>query len=389
MAPRRTAAASPTLAAERLQLVLRLGQRISSMLDVETLLPEACHLIAEAFGYDTVGINLRDPLHERRLYQAAAYPPDRLLPRSFRLSVERGLTGWVARNGRPRLVNDVARDPRYVPGPGRSTRSELDVPLKVAGRTIGVLNVESERVDAFAEHDVPYLEGLAGQLAQAIENARLAAQARELAAAEERARLARDLHDETIQALVAIARQVDLLALDLDDPPRARERVEAIHGQVERTLQGVRRLSRNLRPAVLQDLGLVPAIRAHAEELAPLGLRVDVRVGGHPSRLPAPVEEAVYRVTQEALSNALRHAAADRATVELDFSPREFVLVVADTGRGFDADRRPAPGEGQGLVGMRDRAARIGAELSVRSRPGRGTTVRLLVPLAVTVLERP
>ncbi len=358
------------------------------MLDVETLLPEACRLIADAFGYDTVGINLLDPLHERRLYQAAAYPSERLLPRSFRLSVERGLTGWVARSGRSRLVNDVARDPRYVPGPGRSTRSELDVPLKVAGRTIGVLNVESERVDAFEQDDVPYLEGLAGQLAQAIENARLAVQARELAAAEERARLARDLHDETAQALVAIARQMDLLALDLEEPSRARERLESIHSQVDRTLQGVRRLSRNLRPAVLQDLGLVAAIRGHAAELGTLGLRVTVKVSGDPVRLAPLLEEAVYRVSQEALSNVLRHAEADRASLTLAFSERELVLTVVDAGRGFDPDRRGAPQEGVGLRGMRDRAAGIGAELSVRSQPERGTTVRLVVPLAVTVLER-
>ncbi len=366
---------------------MRLGQRISSLLDVDTLLPEACRLIAEAFSYDTVGINLLDPLDERRLYQAAAHPSERALPRSFRVPLGRGLTGWVARHGRSRLVNEVARDPLYIPGPGRETRSELDVPLKVGGRTIGVLNVESGRPNAFVEDDVPYLEGLAGQLAQAIENARLAARARQLAAAEERARLARDLHDETIQALVAIARQVDLLALDLDNRARAGERIEAIHGQVARTLQGVRRLSQNLRPAVLEDLGLVAAIRAHAEELAGLGLRVDVSIVGTPARLPPPVEYAAYRVTQEALSNVARHSGASEATVELRFSPRELLLAITDRGAGFAGQERGSRPEGQGLVGMRDRAAEIGADLYVESRPGAGTTVRLWVPLELTVLE--
>src|SRR5262249_5935846 len=101
-----------------------------------------------------VGINLVDPLDAARLYQAAAFPPGRRLPRAFRVPLGRGLTGWVARYGRPRLVNDVSREPRYIAGPGRErTRAELDVPLKVGGRTLGVLNVESERAGAFAHDD--------------------------------------------------------------------------------------------------------------------------------------------------------------------------------------------------------------------------------------------
>jgi hypothetical protein len=96
------------------------------------VLPEACRLIAEAFSYDLVGINLLDPLDDQRLYQAAPHLRERMLPRSFRVPLGRGLTGWVTRYGRPRLSNDVRREPLYVPGPGRETRSELDVPLNIA-----------------------------------------------------------------------------------------------------------------------------------------------------------------------------------------------------------------------------------------------------------------
>src|SRR5919199_2504644 len=106
---------SAPLAPERLQLVLELGRRVTSLLDLNTLLPEACRLIADAFGYDLVGINLLDPLDDQRLYQAAAHPPERLLPRSFRVPLDRGMTGWVARHGRPRLSNDVRRERLYVP----------------------------------------------------------------------------------------------------------------------------------------------------------------------------------------------------------------------------------------------------------------------------------
>jgi signal transduction histidine kinase len=373
-----------------MELVLQLGQRVTALLDLERLLPEACRLIAEAFGYDLVGINLVDPLDPERLYQAATYPSDRKFPRSFRVPLGRGLTGWVALHGRPRLANDVRREPLYIVGPGReATRSELDVPLRLAERTLGVLNVESERRDAFAAEDVPYLQGLAGQLAQAIENARLAAQSRELAAAEERARVARDLHDETIQALVGLGRQLDLLALDLEEPDHApaMQRLDRIQALVARTLDGVRRLSRNLRPAALEDLGLVAALRSLAADLGALGLQVDVAVHGQAARLPRAIEEAAYRVAQEALSNVARHAGVAEARLELTFSASELVLCVLDRGVGFaPAEAMPA-GDGQGLQSMRDRARQIGADLEVSSQPGGGTRVRLWVPLELTLLE--
>jgi two-component system NarL family sensor kinase len=369
-----------SLEADRLRLVLQLGRRVTSMLDLDTLLPEACHLIADAFEYDMVGISLLDPLDATRLFQAAAFPPERRLPRSFRVPLGSGLTGWVAEHGEPLLVEDVTADPRYIAGPGRErTRSELDVPLKLGDRTIGVLNVESEWLGAFAEDDVPYLQGLAGQLAQAIENARLAARARDLAAAEERARLARDLHDETIQALVALGRQLDLLGLDLADATRAAERLERIQTLLASTLDGVRRLSQNLRPAALEDLGLVAALRS-----LDLGIDVVVEIRGTPTRLSHTIEYAVYRVAQEALSNAARHSGAPHASVVLAFSEEELVLEVLDAGRGFGPGGRSA---GQGLHSMRDRSADIGAELRVESRPGSGTLVRLSVPLALTLLD--
>jgi two-component system sensor histidine kinase UhpB len=373
--------------AQRLRLVLALGQRVTSILDREVLLPEACRLIARAFGYDLVGISLLDPLDASRLYQAAAFPPERRLPRSFRVPVGRGLTGWVARTGRPSLVNDVLADPRYIVGPGREhIRAELDVPLKLGQRTIGVLNLESERRGAFSAADIPYLQGLAGQLAQAIENARLAADSRQLAAAEERARIARDLHDETVQALVALARQLDLLALDLPHPTQAAERLERIQTLLASTLEGVRRMSQHQRPAALEDLGLVAALRAHAEAWSDLGLHVRLDVEGEPKRLPPAIEYAVYRVAQEALSNVARHAGVGEVDVELRFSPDELVLCVADAGHGFSTRRTPP---GQGLLGMRDRAAEIGAELEIASdTTGRGTRVRLWVPLQLTMLDR-
>lgn len=376
-------------AAERLQLVLELGRRVTSILDLDTLLPEACRLVAQTFDYDLVGISLLDPLDDQRLYQAAAFPPERALPRTFRVPLNRGLTGWVARHGRSRLANDVSQEPLYIPGPGRNTQSELDVPLRVGKRTIGVLNIESERPYVFSIDDVPYLEGVAVLLAQAIENAHLARRGRDLAAAEERARIARDLHDETVQALVAIGRQLELLRLDLADPVRSQARLDTLHELVDRTREGLARLQHNLRPRVLEDLGLPAALDALSQESAALGLRAVVHVIGPRRRFSPSIEYAVYRVAQEALSNAARHAGVGEATVELVLSDDALTLTVTDAGVGFLQRKIDPDALTGGLTSMRDRAHEIGAELRIDSTPGKGTCVRLVVPIRPTIVDRP
>jgi signal transduction histidine kinase len=186
---------------------------------------------------------------------------------------------------------------------------------------------------------------------------------------------------------VALGRQLDLLALDLPHVDNiASERLERIQTLLASTLDGVRRMSQNQRPAALEDLGLVAALRAHADAWRDLGLHVTLQICGEPRRLSSAIEYAVYRVAQEALSNVARHAGVADADVELRFSPVELSLSVTDTGDGFATRRTPA---GQGLLGMRDRAAAIGAELEITSpsSTGRGTRVRLWVPLKLTLLD--
>src|SRR4029450_6496381 len=120
-----------------------------------------------------------------------------------------GMVGWAAATGETQLANDTLADPHFFQGPGLSTRSELDVPLKVGGRVLGVLVIGSEQPNAFAEDDVPFVETLADQIAVAIENARLLERARELAVSEERNRLARDIHDTLAQTLTAMVLELD------------------------------------------------------------------------------------------------------------------------------------------------------------------------------------
>lgn len=373
---------------ERLRVVLDLGRHVSALHQPDEQLPGACRLIADAFGYDVVGINLVDPTDARRLYPAAVYPPDRKLPRSFRVPIGRGMTGWVAEHGVPRLANDVRKDPLYIEGPGRHTRSELDVPLRAGDRILGVLNAESERLDAFRPEDVPFLEVVALLLAQAITAARLAAHGREAAAAQERSRVARELHDETTQALVAIARQLDLLQMDLEAGRQAGRRIDLLQDLAHRTLAGVRRLSRALRPEVLQDLGLPAGLHGLADEHAALGFRVEVDVRGEPHRLEPAVEYALYRVAQEALNNASQHSGRSEARVTLSFDEEEARLEIVDGGPGFDVAETLRDSGHLGLRGMRDRVADVHGELAIEASGGRGTRVRVAVPARLTIVDK-
>lgn len=199
---------------------------------------------------------------------------------------------------------------------------------------------------------------------------------------EERKRVARELHDETGQCLTSLI--VGLKALeDLDDAEAMRRRAADLRACAAQALDGVHYLARHLRPSVLDDLGLAPALERYVAEFsAKFGLDVDLHVAGLAGvRLPREVETAVYRVIQEALTNVARHAGAQAASVVVERRGDALVAIVEDDGRGFDPEAAAAGDGALGLFGMRERAGLIGGSLTIESRPGHGTTVYLRVPL--------
>jgi len=209
-----------------------------------------------------------------------------------------------------------------------------------------------------------------------LEHERLESGRRALAAQEgERARIARELHDEVGQALTAVALRAERAAGVAGDQQRA---LNEIAETVLRSLEDLHRLGRELRPEALDDLGLVNALIALCSRISQQGgLRVARDLEWHLPPLPAEVELVIYRVAQEALTNALRHAGAREVTVSLRVRGARVVLTVADDGRGFSR-----PVAGSGLEGMRERAMLVDGELEIRSQPGRGTEVALAVPFA-------
>ena len=225
-----------------------------------------------------------------------------------------------------------------------------------------------------------------GQLAAALEQMRRALAQDELlgrllrkviaAQEEERKRLARELHDETLQQLTALGMQLDLM-------PAPRRPAEA-RRLVDRMIDDLHRVIYNLRPSILDDLGLLPAIHWYAERLAARGVAVQFEFPEAPPDLTPEARITVYRVVQEALSNIERHAKAETVLVACNVSANELTIEIEDDGTGFDPEEVRQPrenGQGLGLLGMRERLSLLGGTCSVESQPGQGTRVLIRLPL--------
>ena len=199
---------------------------------------------------------------------------------------------------------------------------------------------------------------------------------------EERARIARELHDEMAQTLTAFS--LDLATLQQLLGPRAKSLPIITHLQElgRRMSQDMQRMVHDLRPAHLDDLGLVPALKFMIDyDGSRLKLKVDFRIDGEIRRLDPLVETVIYRITQESLTNVARHAGTNAVCVCLDFLPREIRLRVIDSGLGFDPEQAVPIPHGWGLVGMKERAESVGGVLRVESEIGRGTTIRVEIPV--------
>jgi signal transduction histidine kinase len=294
--------------------------------------------------------------------------------------------GEILAEGRPRRIDDVAADLRLpVDRPGLpEASSALLVPLLYRGAGLGVL-VAFDRLaqdTRFSAEDEGLLDAFAAQAATAVAGARTVAVERlrrSIEAAEaERRRWARELHDETLQGLAGL--KVLLAgALAGDDAAALRQATAQAIEHVGRDLQALRAIIADLRPAALDELGLGPALRGLAERTgvaAGLDVRTRLELAENP-RPAAETETTAFRIVQEALTNAVRHAGASTIDVDVRDNEDGLTVAVADDGAGFDV---AAPAGGYGLVGMRERAELAGGTLEVGPRAGGGTTVRARFP---------
>jgi len=300
-----------------------------------------------------------------------------------------GQAAWIAETHAPSLRRAAVM--------ASGLRGGFAFPVLVGATVVGVLEFLSEDDAPPADDLVAVLEGIGTQLGRVIERAeaedhlreyaeRLEGLSRRLIEAQEteRRHVARELHDEIGQALTAL--KLNLRAIESEaDPALTRGIVEESLVLAERTLQQTRDLSLDLRPPLLDDLGLVPALRWYLDRQGRrAGFATEFIADELVDAVPSEVATTCFRIAQEALTNVVRHAQAATVTMSLARQGAALELVVRDSGSGFDAalaTARAEHGASLGILGMRERAALIGATLVIESTPGHGTAIRVLLPL--------
>ncbi len=369
--------------ARQLQSLNEVGNALATETDLDRLLDLVVRRLRELVGARVVALAL--PVGGDELRFAAVAGADDLLGTTISRSESK--SGAVLERRRSERIDSVIDDPEVNREVTRraGARTGMWVPLIARDQVIGVLEIhDKEGPDArFSDDDLRLAETFAARAAVAVElSQRVARDAvRRVVQAQEaeRSRLARELHDETGQALTSILLGLKPLEEALADHP-ARAALAELREHVVSALQDVRRLAVELRPAVLDDFGLVPALERLTDAFAE---QSDVRVDFHSAlgelRLPSEVETTLYRVVQESLTNIVKHANAHNISVSIARRGPTVAAVIEDDGAGFD--QRAVREEGVGLLGMRERLSFVDGRLEIESRPGAGTTIVAEVPL--------
>lgn len=278
----------------------------------------------------------------------------------------------------PVLVTDTGQHPDWISFPGQmNPKSYIGAPILVGNKVIGFINLDSFKAGFFEQRDADRLRDFTNQAAVAIKNARVYEQAQELAAAEERQRLARDLHDAVSQTLFSASVMAETLPRLIEaDPDEVRQGLGKLARLTKGALSEMRALLVELRPTALveTELGillgyLINGVRSRTDAA------VDLSIAGNRYLLPPDVQVSFYRIAQEALNNIIKHANATHIGMTLTYRTKRVVLMVIDDGQGFDIGAIPP--DHMGVRIMQERAQSVGAQLDIQSAPDEGTAITL------------
>lgn len=311
---------------------------------------------------------------------------DELIASLGELPRQHGLLGAMLESDAPERTKDIRQDPRFKgwwPKTHPSMSSFLGVPIVSGGGVVAgaFYLTDKEGADAFSDADQELIETFAAHAALALENARLHERSRELSIVEERNRLARELHDAVTQKLFGLVLAAESGAKLIDhDAGAASAQLALVRELAREAMEELRSVIVHLRPAALESQGLAVALGKHVDVLARTHKReIELEIVGD-APVAATVEGDAFRIAQEALHNALRHAGPGaRIAIELRCEAEVVALTVTDDGVGFDAHAPDARSRRLGLTTMAERARAAGGTLQVSSAPGAGTTVRLEV----------
>lgn len=369
-----------------LAILNTIAEALNASVDLAGSLERALSLVAETLDLETGWVLLLDEesgepflAASQNLPPGLAREPERMTGSCFCLDTFRAgdLDGAANVN-----VVRCSRLRALVDGTG-GLAYHASIPLYAGEKKLGVLNVASPQWRELTPEELRLLHTVGDLLGIAVERARMFERSARAGAAEERNRLAREIHDTLAQALSGIALRLDTAEALLEEARgagAAREAVSEALAITRSSLEEARRSVLDLRAAPLEGRSLADALAARVDEAgAETDAEVRFEAVGAAAPLPARVEAGIFRIVQEALNNALRHAGADTIVVRLEVLPDRATVTVADDGRGFDAGR--IDGERFGLIGLRERARLLDGELAIESEPGAGTRIEATVPL--------
>ena len=307
----------------------------------------------------------------------------------------------VLRNRQTLMVNDSHQCPRlYKDTNGETVGSFASIPLKSKDRVLGIMNVASSSERNFNESDFELFNSIGFQVGMAMENSLLYSESRQKeelrgqllsslinAQEDERKRISRELHDESGQTLTAAIMNMESIE-NLVTPKESvlREKIQGVKSLMARTLEDIRRLTHDLRPMALDDLGLASAIRAHVKNrLEAVGIQVQFESKGLNTtrRLSPAIETALFRIIQEATNNIVKHADAHKVKIFLSIENERIKAVVEDDGKGFEPDSLFTSGSSSwslGLLGIKERVALLGGTFAIKSRRHQGTRLVVEIP---------
>jgi PAS domain S-box-containing protein len=375
-------------------LVAKLGQHALAGMDLSALMDEAATVVAQSLGVEYSEVLELLPDRDTFLLRAGVGWKEGLVGHATVNAKPDLEAGCALLSSEPVIVDDLRAATRFS-GPRllyeHGVVSGVSVIIPSPNRPFGVLGVYTTKRRAFTMDDIHFLQSVANILATATERKRTEESRTRLiqrvmsAQEEERRRIARELHDETGQSLTSLLVGLRLIG-DMRTLKKAKAQVNRLRHITVQVLDNLRRLARGLHPSILDDLGLVVALTRYAADYAQsYGITVNVHTEGlDSSRLPSPVETALYRIMQEALTNIVRHAAAKTVGIALTRQPFGVHMVVGDDGCGFDVETtlRTFTTSGHlGLYGMCERAMLLGGSVTIESKRGKGTTISVQIPL--------
>ncbi len=388
----------------------RISGAVSGLRDLDTILDVSLGAVLEIFDSTVGGVLLFDEANQRLRYRAYRGLPAKHVER-MQMGPGEGVAGRVAQTGEPIIVEDISKDPRAAYPDLASTeglKGFASIPLKAKEKVVGVMNIAIHSPGQFGTYDLYLLNSIGYQVGTAVEQARLYQRLERAdkrhqtllqhaltAQEEERRRIARELHDETsqaitsltlnLQATIATAEMKGVVDAELMDRIKKTQSL-AVHAGNE-----IVRIMKELRPTLLDELGLATAINRYAKDsLEPRGINISMEFRGMDERLPSDLELMLFRVAQGAIGNILEHSKAKNASITLECNARECVLHIEDDGKGFAVSKITKvdrSGRGAGLFTMKERVNLIGGACSVKSQPGKGTKVVVEVPLVGNTLD--